>query len=212
MNAGRYPGPGPVRAGGAPPRGSEARGRCGRARPGVAPVQGAWRPPPRSRLLVSRRPRSAPPGRQPPLEAGGDLGSGAPEPARPAPTRGPDPGRRSPRGGPNAPGSSVTPAVRSRPAARAPLRQARPGLPPTLMRFRTPLPSSVCTSRSRSSVSSSATAAAAVTAILLLQDNRPSRANGQRRRRRRRARGPDHAPGTGARSPPSRLGGASGPL
>lgn len=38
----------------------------------------------------------------------------------------------------------------------------------TLMRFRTPLFSSVCTSRSRSSVSSSATTVAVVAAILLL--------------------------------------------
>lgn len=61
-------------------------------------------------------------------------------------------------------------------------RSPEPRRPPrrTLMRFSTPLFSSVCTSRSRSSVSSSATTAAVVAAILLLQDNHPSRANGQR--------------------------------
>lgn len=115
---------------------------------------------------------------------GGHGRLGAP---RPRPTvSGPGPTACAPRASRLAPAASrarASRAVRSASLPRPRQAEARPPSRRTLMRFRTPLFSSVCTSRSRSSVSSSATTAAVVAAILVLQDNHPSRANGQRRPR-----------------------------
>lgn len=139
----------------------------------------------------------------PPRTAGAGLGSSpspgpsggaaprakqAPPPGRDA-ERGPQPGTpagSSKREGtkpakPQPPPRSEGPLAAAGASQRSPLparrhvRGREALLPPTLILLSTPLLSSVCTSRSRSSVSSSVAAAA----ILFLPDNRPNCASGR---------------------------------
>lgn len=184
-----------------------ARGRCGQVQgrcgastgqvwAGTGQMQtGAGRCGPRAAPAAPR-----PPPRRPRFPARTSCSALAP---RPQGCAGPGPGSR--------PRQRQHDARRPhRARERGPLLGQAPPLPPTLTRFRTPLLSSVCTSRSRSSMSSSGATAAAVAAILLLQDNRQAAptANGRRRFRTVRGDALQATPPAPARSPPHAGGGA----
>lgn len=186
-------GAGQVRAGAVRGRCRQMRGRCGAS---TGQMQtGAGRCGPRAAPAAPR-----PPPRRPRFPARTSCSALAP---RPQGCAGPGPGSR--------PRQRQHDARRPhRARERGPLLGQAPPLPPTLTRFRTPLLSSVCTSRSRSSMSSSGATAAAVAAILLLQDNRQAAptANGRRRFRTVRGDALQATPPAPARSPPHAGGGA----